>query len=900
MALSRRKLPTIRRSPAGWRPMKRRRPKLESLEQRRLMAGVAGDANLDGVFDSEDIIQVFQSGKYETGESATWGEGDWDDDGYFDTGDLLSAFQNGAYRQPEPPEIDVELVDGHLRIYGTDLEDNVLLREIDDRVHLTACSGERTMSIAFLRSDVVDAAFSGDPDTDSFTNETQLPGHGLGSSVAKCHSDVQANNAPVVRPSDPLVLEQTDFESDRSAVPVGVQAEDPDGDDLIVSLTVESSDDPPPAMAGLSDDVLVVQPITGRSGRLDLLVSVSDKHVTVTQTVPVTILPEVEHAESTPKTIPVMTEDGLSLTSHWAPIMTEDGFLVDYYVPGDPIAFIVDGYGGCCAHEMNVVIDHLRAEGVRIHYSDWNDVLALDGNRYEPIHNLRSGTSEATPGGIAVPFHDETFVRDMQYLLTSEITADTPVILIGHSFGADSLIEVVRGIPSREIMFLGTLDAIAAGGVRSTQEIPSNVRHLFNRWQEVSIWPISPATSGEFVSHAVVSNQAEQSVDKNADGSIQDYVQCSVGDYVNPLMERQGFCNSQAEENGERIGSIFDGFTCVATLFSKCDSKAGSTIGGTIGGAMSNAERPRLLTHEEVPSDAFVQRQMIDAINQSLLSTKTPQQAQSILWSYDWEKFASTVNLMSPRAAAQILWEYDWNRFSDAFNHLDVGTSAEILWAYDWDRFANAFNHLDVDTSAEILWQYDWDRFANAFNHLDLETSAEILWQYDWSRFSGAFNHLDVGTSAEILWAYDWDRFASAFNHLDVDTSAEILWQYDWDRFASAFNHLDVGVSAEILWAYDWDRFASAFNHLDVGTSAEILWQYDWDRFNRAFHHIDVHQSAEILWQYDWDRLTSSYEHISLPKAAEIIWTYDWRRFWAVLDHLSADRGEAVRDVLGV
>lgn len=57
----------------------------------------AGDANLDGHFNSSDLVAVFQAGKYETMQPATWAEGDWNGDGVFDSGDLVAAFQDGCY-----------------------------------------------------------------------------------------------------------------------------------------------------------------------------------------------------------------------------------------------------------------------------------------------------------------------------------------------------------------------------------------------------------------------------------------------------------------------------------------------------------------------------------------------------------------------------------------------------------------------------------------------------------------------------------------------------------------------------------------------------------------------------------------------------------------------------------
>ena len=56
-----------------------------------------GDVNLDGVFDSADLIELFQVGIYESGDTATWVTGDWNGDCVFDSSDLLLAFQEGCY-----------------------------------------------------------------------------------------------------------------------------------------------------------------------------------------------------------------------------------------------------------------------------------------------------------------------------------------------------------------------------------------------------------------------------------------------------------------------------------------------------------------------------------------------------------------------------------------------------------------------------------------------------------------------------------------------------------------------------------------------------------------------------------------------------------------------------------
>ena len=59
----------------------------------------AGDANGDGFFNSEDLIEVFTIGHYEDGipDNSDWTEGDWDGDQDFTSGDLVTALAAGYY-----------------------------------------------------------------------------------------------------------------------------------------------------------------------------------------------------------------------------------------------------------------------------------------------------------------------------------------------------------------------------------------------------------------------------------------------------------------------------------------------------------------------------------------------------------------------------------------------------------------------------------------------------------------------------------------------------------------------------------------------------------------------------------------------------------------------------------
>ena len=73
-----------------------------------------GDANLDGEFESGDLVAVFTKGKYEKEVEAGWSEGDWNGDGEFSSGDFVDAFRDGGYEQgvlpagnavPEPTSV---------------------------------------------------------------------------------------------------------------------------------------------------------------------------------------------------------------------------------------------------------------------------------------------------------------------------------------------------------------------------------------------------------------------------------------------------------------------------------------------------------------------------------------------------------------------------------------------------------------------------------------------------------------------------------------------------------------------------------------------------------------------------------------------------------------------------
>ena len=71
-----------------------------------LFSAAIGDSNLDGVFDSADLITVFNSDEYEDGfaHNSGWSEGDWNGDGDFDSSDFVFAMRFGAYVAEASPK----------------------------------------------------------------------------------------------------------------------------------------------------------------------------------------------------------------------------------------------------------------------------------------------------------------------------------------------------------------------------------------------------------------------------------------------------------------------------------------------------------------------------------------------------------------------------------------------------------------------------------------------------------------------------------------------------------------------------------------------------------------------------------------------------------------------------
>jgi hypothetical protein len=160
---------------------------------------------------------------------------------------------------------------------------------------------------------------------------------------------------------------------------------------------------------------------------------------------------------------------------------------------------------------MQPVRNYLAGFGAEVHSVTWNC--------------FRDGAAQNTCG----PLNDAQFLQDIGNAVNA-VPLERPVVLIGHSFGGDSLLKAVSGAQgitnkiNRPITALIVLDPVGFAGRRLTVDgfynaVPSRVGIFFNRWQRNEAPPFNFGDSGFTSCSAGVCSQAEQSVQKSCSGA---------------------------------------------------------------------------------------------------------------------------------------------------------------------------------------------------------------------------------------------------------------------------------------------------------------------------------------------------------------------------------------------
>lgn len=162
--------------------------------------------------------------------------------------------------------------------------------------------------------------------------------------------------------------------------------------------------------------------------------------------------------------------------------------------------------------------------------------------RYVPYSNFaNSGTS----GNSST---DEQFLRDGADFI-NKLDRNRPLILIGHSFGGDSILKLLPRI-NRRVQLVAVIDPVSTGGFRNpltrSLAVGSNVDYFFNRWQENVAFPNDFGTNGTIPCSASRCDQEAQNLARSEDGSTKtiqcrwDEVTCPGFVAPNPLIGRLG------------------------------------------------------------------------------------------------------------------------------------------------------------------------------------------------------------------------------------------------------------------------------------------------------------------------------------------------------------------------
>jgi len=98
------------------------------------------------------------------------------------------------------------------------------------------------------------------------------------------------------------------------------------------------------------------------------------------------------------------------------------------------------------------------------------------------------------------------------------------IYMIGHSFGSDSVLNLISRYNRNKVNFrlIAVLDAVGLGGFRSVTKnnyIQNHVEYFFNRWQTNLPFPNDIGSSGEVPCSAKTCDQQEQSISRHPDGS---------------------------------------------------------------------------------------------------------------------------------------------------------------------------------------------------------------------------------------------------------------------------------------------------------------------------------------------------------------------------------------------
>jgi pimeloyl-ACP methyl ester carboxylesterase len=137
--------------------------------------------------------------------------------------------------------------------------------------------------------------------------------------------------------------------------------------------------------------------------------------------------------------------------------------------------------------------------------------------RYVPYSNFRDG-GRSSDDWTSV---DTQFLRAGADFINNQLDINRPLIIIGHSYGGDSVLKLLPRI-NRRIQFVAVIDPVGTGGFRRIAQessVPGNVDYFFNRWQENVMFPVDFSRNGSIRCNAKQCDQDSQNIARGEDGS---------------------------------------------------------------------------------------------------------------------------------------------------------------------------------------------------------------------------------------------------------------------------------------------------------------------------------------------------------------------------------------------
>jgi hypothetical protein len=179
----------------------------------------------------------------------------------------------------------------------------------------------------------------------------------------------------------------------------------------------------------------------------------------------------------------------------------------------------VNGSGDCCAKDMDKVREKVE-QGNTVWTTSYANFRNGSTTRKVPVVNLSTNA-------------DALFIKEAAQEINSQ-PASRPIILIGHSYGGDSILKVLPFL-TRRVQLVVVIDPVGTGGFRrvaTSRVVPPNVDYFMNRWQEnglteQNIVPFDSRISGQIPCKAAKGcDQTAQNLARKEDGS-ENRVDCS-------------------------------------------------------------------------------------------------------------------------------------------------------------------------------------------------------------------------------------------------------------------------------------------------------------------------------------------------------------------------------------